>query len=61
MTGVRDLDTVAVSSCPVVLVLEETGDPFLAEAVPGLNARDPGAGATGFAVGLFSPGGAGQS
>lgn len=51
VAGARDLDTVAGSPCPVVLVPEESGEPFLAEVVLGLDSRDPTAGAAGFAFG----------
>ncbi|MEU3792784.1 universal stress protein [Streptomyces fructofermentans] len=47
----RLLDTVSGSPCPVVLVPEEFGEPFLAEVVLGVDARDPAAGAAGFAFG----------
>ncbi|MET8454240.1 universal stress protein [Streptomyces sp. NPDC005209] len=49
VAGARDLDTVAGSPSPVILVPEESGEPFLAEVVLGLDARDPAAGAVGFA------------
>ncbi|MGW0705895.1 universal stress protein [Streptomyces sp. NPDC002643] len=49
VAGVRDLDTVAGSPCPVVLVPEESGEPVLAEVVLGLDAHGPAAGAVGFA------------
>lgn len=45
----RDLDTVAGSPCPVVLVPEDFGEPRAAETVLGVDARSPGAGAVGFA------------
>ncbi|MFJ5260080.1 universal stress protein [Streptomyces sp. NPDC088387] len=49
VAGARDLDTVAGAPCPVVLVPEEYGETHAAEAVLGVDARHPGAGAVGFA------------
>ncbi|WP_405820565.1 universal stress protein [Streptomyces sp. NBC_01390] len=50
VAGARDLDTVAGSPCPVVLVPEEESrELLLAEVVLGMDARHPGAGAVGFA------------
>ena len=49
VADVRDLDTVSGSACPVVLVPEGAGEPVAAETVLGVDARDPAAGAVGFA------------